>query len=71
MNNFFAFPKGKTSMERSFSYLKMIKTRLCSHQSDFNVAQLMNIWIEGTKIDAVEFEDIMEFFEEHNHRIQL
>ena len=58
-------------MERPFSYFKKIKTRLCSHQSDSNVAQLMKISTEGPEIDAVEFEEIMEIFEEHNHRILL
>ena len=58
-------------MERSFSHLKMIKTRLRSHQSDSNVAQLMKILIEGPEIDAVEFEEIMEIFEEHSHGILL
>ena len=47
-------------MERSFSHLKMIKTRLCSHLPDCSVAQLMRISIEGPVIDAVEFEKIMQ-----------
>ena len=58
-------------MERSFSFLKMIKTRLCSHLSDCSVAQLMRILIEGPEIDAVKFEEILEIFKEHNHRILL
>ena len=47
-------------MEQSFSHLKMIKTWLCSRQSDCSVAQLMRISIEGPVIDAVEFEKIIE-----------
>ena len=58
-------------MERSFNHLKKIKTRLRSHHTDSNVAQLMKISIERPEIDAVEFEKIMEIFEEHNHRILL
>ena len=58
-------------MERSFSRLKIIKARLRSRLSDCCVALLMSISIEGPKIDAVEFEEILEIFKEHNHRILL
>ena len=56
-------------MERSFSHLKMIKTRLRSRLSDCSVAQLMRISIRGPEIDALEFEGILEICKEHNHRI--
>ena len=49
----------------------MIKTRLCSHLSDFSVAQLMSASIEGPEIDAEEFEEILEICKEYNHRILL
>ena len=71
MNTFLALPIGTASVERSFSHLKMIKTRLRSRLSDCSVAQLMRISIEGPEIDAMEFEDILEIFKEHNLRIQL
>ena len=71
MNIFLALPIGTASVERSFSHLKMIKTRLRSHLSDCSVAQLMRISIEGPEIDAVEFEEILEICKEHNHRILL
>ena len=71
MNIFLALPIGTASVEQSFSHLKMIKTRLCSHLSDCSVAQLMRISIEGPVIDAVEFEEILEICNEHNHRILL
>ena len=58
-------------MELSFIHLKMIKTRLHSHISDYNVAQLKQISIEGPEIDAMEFEKIMEILKEHNHRVLL
>ena len=66
------FPVSSNSLglvEQSFSHLKMIKTRLYSRPSDCCVAQLMRILIEGPEIDAVEFEEILEIFKEHNHRI--
>ena len=71
MNIFLALPIGTASVKRSFSHLKMIKTWLCSRLSDCGVAQLMRISIEGPKIDAVEFEEILEIFKERNHRILL
>ena len=37
-------------MKQSFSYLKMIKTRLCSRLSDCSVAQLIRMSIEGLKL---------------------
>ena len=58
-------------MELSFTHLRMIKTRLHSHISDYSVAQLKQISIEGPEIDAMEFEKIMEIFKKHNHRVLL
>ena len=60
MNIFLALSIGTASVERSFSHLKMIKTRLCSHLSDSSVAQLMTISIEGPEFDAGKFEEIQE-----------
>ena len=71
MNIFLVLPIGTAPVERSFSHLKMIKTRLRSCLSDCSVAQLMRVLIEGPQIDAVEFEDILEISQEHNHRILL
>ena len=64
MNIFLAHSIGTTSVERSFGHLKMIKTWLRSRLSDYSVAQLMRISIEGPEIDAVEFEEILEIFKE-------
>ena len=58
-------------MERSFSHIKMIKTRLRSFLSYCSVAPLMRILIEGPEIDAVEFEEVLKIFKAHNHRILL
>ena len=70
MNIFLALPIDTGLVERSFSHLKVIKTRLHSHLSDCSVAYLMKILIEGPEIDAVEFEEYWRFFW-HNHRILL
>ena len=58
-------------MELSFIQLKIIKTRLHSHISDYSVVQLKQISIEGPEIDSMEFEKILEIFKEHNHRVLL
>ena len=71
INIFLAFRLGTASGEQSFICLKMIITRLHSCLSDYSVAQLMRISIEGAEIDAVEFEEIMEICKENNHRILL
>ena len=71
MNIFLVLPIGTASVERSFSHLKMIKTRLRSRLSDCSVALHMRISIEGLEIDAIGFEEIMEICKEHNHRILL
>ena len=60
MNIFLALPIGTASVERSFSRLKIIKTRLRSRLSVCSVAQLMKISIEGPEINAVEFQEILE-----------
>ena len=71
MNIFLALPMDTASVERSFSQLKMIKTRLRSCLSDCSVAQLMRISLDGPEIDAVEFEEIVEICKEHNYRVLL
>ena len=47
---FLALPTDTASVERSFSHLKMIKTRLRSRVSDCCIALLMKISIEGLKL---------------------
>ena len=71
MNIFLVLLIGTAAVKRSFSNFKMIKTRLRSRLSVCSVAQLMRIPIEGPEINAVEFEDILEISQEHNHRILL
>ncbi len=71
MNIFLALPIGTVSVERSFSYLKMIKTWLYSHLLGYSAAQFMRISIEGPEIDAEEFKEMLVICKEHNHRILL
>ncbi len=71
MNIILTIPIGTASVERSFSQMKMIKTRLRNRLSHGSLAQLMRIAIEGPDPTLVNFEEILEIFKESNHRIQL
>ena len=46
---------GTATVERSFSQMKFIKTRLRSRISDVNLARLMQITIEGPELTSVDF----------------
>ena len=71
MNIFLALPIGTALVERLFSHLKRIKSRLRSRLSDCSEAQPMRISIEGPEIVAVGFKETLEICKEHNHRILL
>ncbi len=62
---------GIASVERSFSAMKLIKTRLCSGITDGNLGQLMRISIKGPALPAVDFSEVLNIFEQKNRRTQL
>ncbi len=66
-----ALPVGTATVERSFSHMKMIKTRLRNHLSDENLTHLMRIAIEGPDLSEVNFNEILDIFKEKNRRIRL
>ena len=66
-----ALPVGTATVERSFSQMKLIKTRLQNRLSDTNLAHLMRIAIEGPELTAVDFDAILEIFKQNNRRIVL
>ena len=66
-----ALPLGTASVERSFSQMKLVKTRLRNRISDNNLAKLMRIAIEGPELTSVDVEAILNIFKEKNHRILL
>ena len=70
-NIILAFPVGTATVERSFSDMKMIKTRLRNRLSDLNLCSLMRIAIEGPNLIDVHFEEILDVFKEKNRRIPL
>ena len=70
MNTLLVLTIGTVSVERLFSHLKMMKTMLCSSLSDW-CSTAYDDMIEGPEIDAVEFEEILDILNEHNHRILL
>ena len=49
-----ALPVGTATVERSFSQMKLIKTRLRSRLSDSNLEHLMKISIEGPPLTDVD-----------------
>ncbi len=66
-----SLPVGTASVERSFSQMKLIKTRLRSRLNDSNLARLMRIAIEGPQLEDVNFCEILDIFKEKNRRIQF
>ncbi len=66
-----AFPIGTATAERSFSQMKLIKTRLRSRISDSNLPRLMRIAIEGPQLSEVNFNEVLDKFKEQDHRIVL
>ena len=53
LNITMALPVDTATVERSFSQMKLIKTRLRSHLSDSNLEHLMKISIEGPPLCAI------------------
>ena len=48
-------PVGTATVERSFSQMKMVNTRLHSRLNDVNLTRLMRIAIEGPQLILVKF----------------
>ena len=60
-------PVGTASVERSFSQMKMIKTRLRYHLGEANLSHLMKIAIE--RVSDTELEQIVEIWNRKPRRI--
>jgi hypothetical protein len=71
INIMMTLPVGTATVERSFSQMKMIKTRLRNRLSDENLARLMRIAIEGPEAELVDFDAILDIFKTSNRRIIL
>ena len=71
MNILLVIPVGTASVERSFSQMKMIETRLCNRLADTTLAQLMQIAIEGPELGDADFDKILEVFGERNWRLKF
>ncbi len=71
LNILLTLPVGTATVERSFSQMKLIKTRLRSRISDANLARLMRITIEGPELTSIDFNEILDVFKEKNRRIML
>ena len=62
---------GTATVERSFSHMKMIKTRLRNRLNDTNLKRLMRIAIEGPEMKFEDFNEILDVFKEKNRQISL
>ena len=71
LNILLTLPVGTATVERSFSQMKLVKTRLRNRVSDINLARLMRIAIEGPELTDIDFNEILEVFKEKNRRILL
>ena len=67
-----SIPVGTASVERSFSQIKLIKTRLRSRLSDSSLSHLMKIAIESpdTLFDS-DLEEIVDMWNRKNRRIAV
>ena len=52
LNILLALSIGTATVERSFSEMKIVKTRLRNRLSDCNLARLMKIAVEGPELDS-------------------
>ena len=55
LNILLTLPVGTATVERSFSQMKLVKTRLRNRVSDINLARLMRIAIEGPDLTAMKY----------------
>ena len=71
LNIIFVLPVGTASVERSVSYMKLIKTRVHNSNTDQNLGRLMRIAFEGPELSAVNFNGVLTFLNKNNRRILL
>ena len=71
LNILLTLPVGTATVERSFSQMKMIKTRLRNRLSDANLQHLMRVAIEGPELKEVDFNEILEIFKLKSRRLLL
>ena len=69
---FLTLPVVTATVERSFSQMKFVKTRLRNRLSDINFARLMRIVIEGPELTSLNLMKFwMYIYKEPNRRIAL
>ena len=56
-------PVGRDRVERYFSQMKKVKTRLCSTLDDVNLSRLMRIAVEGLQLSTTDFSGILDIKE--------
>ncbi len=71
LNIILALPVGTANVERSFSHMKPIKTRLRNRINEQNLIHTMRIAIEGPELPHVDFNEVLEIFKSKNRRMIL
>ena len=72
LNMILVLPVGTASVERYFSYMKLIKTRIHNSITNKNLGRLMRIAIEGPELSAVNFNEVLDdIFKKKNGRTLL
>ena len=66
-----ALPVGTAFVERSFTQMKLIKTRLRSRLSHLNLEPLIKIAIIGPQLTGVDFGEILDIFKEKSILVWL
>jgi hypothetical protein len=61
-------PVSRSSVERAFSALKIIKTRLCNKMEDDFLTNSMIVHIEGELLEDYSYEDIIKDFNDVKDR---
>ena len=65
-------PVSTASVERSFSQMKMIKTRLCNSLSDCSLSHLMRIAIEAPEVlSESDLEEIVDVWQRKSRRVSV
>ena len=67
-----SIPVATASVERSFSHMKLIKTRLCSSLKDTSLSHIMKIAIESLdELTDSDLDEIVEVWNQKNRRVSV
>ncbi len=64
LSTILVLPVGTASVEKSSSYMTLIKTCIHNSITDQTLGRLMRIVIEGPELSAVNFDEVLEIFKQ-------